>query len=107
MERLLGSSCYEGQPISCRTISLQNVSSAEGNTLLRILTTHPFTDEYVVYVAPSPLQLQVLSKILTPKLLQTFTRGATAQCLALSELDVVTEGSTLYLRTLSHLQSPS
>jgi hypothetical protein len=42
-------------------------------------------DEYVVYVAPSSLQLQILNKILTPKLLQTFTRGATAQCLALSQ----------------------
>ena len=41
-------------------------------------------DEYVLYIAPTTLQLAVLAKILSPKLLQTFTRGATAQCLALS-----------------------
>lgn len=45
--------------------------------------TNPHADEYVVYIAPTALQIEVLQKILSPRLLQALTRGATAQCLAL------------------------
>lgn len=43
----------------------------------------PPKHEYVVFIAPTSLQLSMFAKLLHPKALQTFIRGPTAQCLGL------------------------
>lgn len=43
----------------------------------------PPKHEYVVFVAPTSLQLSMFSALLNPKALQAFIRGPTAQCLGL------------------------
>lgn len=41
-------------------------------------------DEYVVFIAPSSLQLAIFEKLLTPTMLRAFIKGPSAQALALS-----------------------
>ncbi|KAJ9125219.1 hypothetical protein QFC22_000173 [Naganishia vaughanmartiniae] len=43
----------------------------------------PPKHEYVVFIAPTSLQLSMFAKLLHPKALQAFIRGPTAQCLGL------------------------
>ncbi|KAJ9107866.1 hypothetical protein QFC19_002772 [Naganishia cerealis] len=43
----------------------------------------PPKHEYVVFIAPTSLQLSMFAKLLQPKALQAFIRGPTAQCLGL------------------------
>lgn len=42
-------------------------------------------DEYVLFVAPSELQLKVYASVLSPSLAQNFIRGAGVQGLAMSK----------------------
>lgn len=44
--------------------------------------------EYVIFIAPSLLQLSVLSNLLDPNIVRSFIRGYGAQSLALSKLTV-------------------
>lgn len=52
----------------------------------------PPKHEYVCFVAPSALQLSIFGKLLTHKVLQSYIRGPSAQCLGMSECRMVGSG---------------
>ncbi|WVQ97167.1 hypothetical protein IAU59_004277 [Kwoniella sp. CBS 9459] len=64
-------------------LSKEFVLRREANVMQNFL---PPKNEYVVFVAPSPLQLSVLSSLLNPSIVSGFIRGYGAQSLALIDL---------------------
>ncbi|WVN85841.1 uncharacterized protein L203_100993 [Cryptococcus depauperatus CBS 7841] len=54
--------------------------------------------EYVVFVSPSPLQLSVLSRLLDPRIINTYIRGQGSQSLALIDVMRKISNSPLLLK---------